>query len=255
VIVRLLPVALFLVACTTSAESQSGDDDGPEVPGGCEAATGCAPAGVSCCECPSHALPIASGWQESCEDVECGVPASCPATEAACVDGSCILRCLPVTCDTVCAGGYRADLFGCLVCECNEASPPSTQCAMDDDCTRVPADCCGCAQGGADTAVPAAEVGAYLTGLDCADAPACPGVDVCDPDAAARCVGGQCMLTSAPAIDGGGDSDAGAGTTPTPGQPCGTPDLPPCPPGQVCVLNDPAAGDESMAGLGVCREA
>jgi hypothetical protein len=76
---------------------------------------------------------------------------------------------------------------------------------------------------------------------------ACPGVNVCDPDVVARCIGGACTLAE-PAADDGEDPD------PSPDGPyCGSPDLPPCPPGEVCVLNDPAAMDASAAGLGSCQ--
>jgi hypothetical protein len=106
---------------------------------------------------------------------------------------------------------------------------------------RAQADCCGCERGGSDTAVPASQLPGHLAGLMCTGDEACPGVSTCTAGATPRCQVGRCVL-AAPTTDPG--APAGA---------CGRPELPPCPPGEVCVINESdAAGD---LGVGVCRPA
>lgn len=253
---RSLPALLLgLAGCfQVQSESLDGDDNGPDPNDGldaeCATAADCTGASASCCECPTYALPVASGWQDSCEDVTCEVPPSCAAAPA-CEQNQCVLRCLPVTCDLQCPGGFAADALGCLSCACSESPSPPAECSLDTDCVQVPADCCGCARGGADVAVPQGQVDSYDDGLGCSGTETCPGVNVCDAGVVPRCIGGACTLAEPPPADPDPppDGDGGSMTDTY----CGSPDLPPCPTGQVCVLNDPAAMDASEAGLGVCR--
>jgi hypothetical protein len=205
----------------------------------------CEPAASACCECPSFALPVSDGFGQACTDVGCGAPAGCPAVQAACLDGACALRCAPVACDITCEAGFAADEMGCLVCACAALPPQTAECQIDTDCAQVPADCCGCARGGQDTAVPAGQVEDHIDALDCPLEPACPGIDTCMENYVPRCVQGACALAAPP------DTDT---TTPDEPQRCGTTSLPSCPQDQVCVLNDPTAEQATAAGLGVCRD-
>jgi hypothetical protein len=253
------PVALLTLAaaCQQASEADSGGDDDalPDPSDSCTRDEDCLPAGASCCDCPTFALHVDSGWADACEDVACEPSMACPEVEAVCDQGVCALRCQVVECSQVCEGGFRGDELGCLTCECNDA-PAAPDCAIDADCVRVPADCCGCARGGEDTAVPADEAPNYGEALECEDDPACPGVDVCEAGLVPACLAGTCELVAAgvgeppPGMDAGTD-DPG----PTDGAECGTPDRPPCPEGQVCVLNDPEADDATDHRVGVCRPA
>lgn len=237
---RLALVLVLLAGCQLAAEQSDvapGDDDSG-VFAECESAMDCVLAASTCCGCGEYAMPD-RGLQDSCEDVECPEPepGACPAVAAACVGGACTTACVEVACALSCEAGFATDAAGCLVCACAVASDPAPSCLVDDDCVAVPADCCGCARGGSDTAVPASEAAAFDDALDCDANAACPEVDVCDPSATPRCVSGRCAL-------GGEPSDE---LSPT----CGRPDLPVCPDGTVCVLNaDPSASGQ---GLGTCR--
>ena len=197
-------------------------------------------AATTCCGCDEYAMP-ATGGVDACDEVECPMPDEerCPALVAACVDGACTAACVPVACDLVCDAGFARDAAGCLTCACAPGSADVPACTGDTDCVQVAADCCGCARGGADTAVPAAEADDFSESLMCPSDPAdaaCPEVDVCDPSLTAQCRGGQCVLAS---------SEDALTTT------CGRPDLAICTEGTVCVLNaDPAA---AMAGVGTCE--
>lgn len=242
--VRFLLLLAVLGGCNIAQEDalNAGDDSGAPATE-CAMAADCVLASSSCCGCPEFAMPD-QGWVDGCEVVECPPPeddAPCGAVTADCVSGVCTVACQPVTCELSCEGGFAVDATGCQVCACAGGSD-APQCTLDTDCVAVAADCCGCARGGADTAVPAGEVGLHDDRLDCPSDPgesACPEVDVCDPSATARCVGGQCTLGA-----GGAPSD--------PALACGRPDLPPCPEGSACVLNsDPEA---AMQGLGTCQE-
>jgi len=125
----------------------------------------------------------------------------------------------------------RLDANGCVTCSCDAVT--NRTCTASTDCAEVPADCCGCALGGSDTAVPSSEVSSYEAGLDCPSMPSCPGVSTCQTDLMPTCVQGACALQ--PALP----SDA-----------CGRPDLPTCPTGEICALNsDPLA---SAQGVGAC---
>lgn len=234
---------LGLAACVVSHEQTAGaGGDDSLAPEGAECATAddCVAVSATCCGCPGYAQP--GDRQDGCDDVECPAdpPGACPDLVTACVDGACTLACAPVTCEMTCPDGFAADEAGCLTCAC--AAPPDAPgaCVVDGDCAQVPADCCGCARGGADTAVPVGAVDAHVEGLGCPADPteaACPEIDVCDAAAAPRCVAGQCVLQPA-----GADAESPH---------CGRPDLPPCPEGAVCVLN--ADPDASMDGVGTCQ--
>src|SRR5690606_34537172 len=84
----------------------------------------------------------------------------------------CELACKPLACEQIgapCAYGYAADANGCLTCACAEPEPNG--CVADVDCARTRADCCGCQQGGFDTAVLAAERASFDAMLMCPAAP------------------------------------------------------------------------------------
>lgn len=252
-----LAFALVLAGCTSSsgenlaADDGTGDDGSDSGGGGaggspevveCALAADCVPANSTCCECPAFAVPAASGYEEACADVTCDPPPTgCSLTEPACTGGRCELVCSPVITDRSCATGFARDDFGCLLDACADAAP---ECDRDADCVEVPADCCGCASGGSDTAVPAGTEAEYHDSLDCPADPSCPGVNVCDPDSAPRCIAGSCQLVAPPPPT---DGD----TAPT--VLCGTADTAPCPGGQVCVLNHPDAPDATQAGAGSCQ--
>ncbi len=241
--------------CPTNSASELADGDDDDSLGAieCEIADDCVPAGASCCECPTYALSASSGWEQSCADVDCADPdyvEACPFTEVECVAGQCALRCERVECSGVC-DSFDVDDFGCLTCNCAGEPPPTdVPCEVDDECVRVPADCCGCEAGGADTAVPAIELAAFEADLDCDPSPVCPGVNTCDPELIPRCLGGACALAAPP--DSGLVPDAGPDDSPSDPAYCGG-SYGPCPPDQVCVLNDPDADEASSMGVGVCR--
>jgi len=223
-------------------------DDGAGAPQACVIDADCVPAGSSCCGCPSFAVPAASGWDSACEEVDCGGfdDSACPLTKASCEAGACALQCAPVACDRVCPEAFARDEFGCLVCgACAEPSDPDADaCIEDADCVRIRADCCGCAEGGEDTAIPASDAEAHDAALACDDAPSCPGVNTCDEDLTPRCMQGHCALVTG---DAGFDDPSDARRQ------CGTSELPLCPVGEICMLNDPAADTASARGVGVCR--
>jgi hypothetical protein len=243
----LAPVCALLAACYPASDRGAQTDLDPDVGGGasppaqCGTDTDCVAVGATCCDCPSYAVPVEENYG-GCSDLPCE-PATCPAVEAACVAGACQLRCQAVVTEQVCSHGFVRDALGCLLDRCETGADEfgEPECADDVDCSQVPADCCGCDLGGADTAVPADEVVAHHGNLACPPEPSCPGVDVCDPDALARCMAGVCVLSSSP-----GDGGSGA---------CGTEQTGPCPAGEVCVLNDPEAADATALGVGVCRPA
>jgi hypothetical protein len=215
------------------AESLDGDGDGDSDPAeaACQVDDDCVAASTACCACPTFATSRAGGGD--CGTVEC--PAlECAPTAAFCDTGVCRLRCVEVEITQVCAQGFEVDAAGCAVDRC-AAGPPV--CEVDSDCARVAADCCGCELGGSDTAVPAAEVGAHLDGLDCADDVFCPGVNSCDEAETPRCLGGTCRLVRGPGLD-------------DPLAVCGTPESPSCPDGQICVVNHPLA----PPGVANCRQ-
>ncbi|HEU5057040.1 MAG TPA: hypothetical protein VFU21_10970 [Kofleriaceae bacterium] len=257
VAVRLSLALVLAAGCSAasgedlSAEGGDRDEDdgtGDGAGGGgapaaleCDLASDCVPAGSTCCECPAFAVPVGSGYDEACSEVACDpAPTGCALTEPACVEGRCQLVCSTVVTEMACEDGFARDDFGCLLDACDLAGQP--ECDGDDDCVQVPADCCGCAGGGSDTAVPTGSEAQYEEGLDCPADPSCPGVDVCDPDSEPRCIVGTCQLVST-----SGSGDGGGSLL------CGTADSPPCPEGTVCVLNHPDAPDATQVGAGSCQ--
>lgn len=255
-----LVCVLAAAGCTSSSgeslAADEGDRDEDDDSGGgglgspegaeCELAIDCVAAGSTCCECPTFAVSAASGYEEACADVSCDpAPTGCALTEPACNGGRCELVCVQVATEMSCADGFARDDFGCLIDVCADPGTSTAECDGDEDCVQVPADCCGCARGGSDTAVPAGTEDDYDDGLACPPDPSCPGVDVCDPDSEPRCIGGSCRLAAPPSDPGEDDQ---------PSVLCGTADTPPCPDGQVCVLNHPDAGDATQLGAGSCQD-
>jgi hypothetical protein len=155
--------------------------------------------------------------------------------------------CSQVVTERQCERGFASDTFGCLLDQCAALEDgPGTrdgECQEDLDCTQVPADCCGCQRGGADTAVHVDDAADHLAHLGCSPDPACPGVDVCEPDAVPMCVAGQCHL-----VTSGADGGSGPGATL-----CGSPETGACPAGTVCVLNHPEASEATQLGVGSCQ--
>jgi len=224
---------------TPENEEPPGDDFGG-VPS-CFSDQECEAVASSCCDCPTFAISTAEGFSGACEDVMCdGEPAECPAREAICSSsGECILACSPVVCELSCADGFVVDESGCSVCACAE-EPLGGECVDEVDCIKTAADCCGCARGGTDTAVPAAELEGFQAALGCDGSESCPEVDSCDASEVAACVLGQCTLVAAAA-----DPDL----VPTL---CGTAENPTCPDESDCVLNSRELPDFAALGVGVC---
>jgi hypothetical protein len=228
------------------AVSEPGGDPDDGAAAECQVAADCVLAASSCCECPSFAVPAGSGFDSGCEDVECVPDGVCSAVEAACDGGQCVMICSPIITDKTCEFGFATDDSGCLLDECAGASPNrSAECEIDTDCVEVPADCCGCGRGGADTAVPSGEADSFSDGLGCPADASCPEIDVCDPTELPRCVGGSCTLApadgSTPPLDGS-----------EPVVLCGTPELAPCEAGTICVLNANSPNNGSELGVGRC---
>lgn len=255
----LLALTTLAPGCVNADSELSGADVGndgaaePEDDGrgsgganGCQVASDCVLAASTCCECPAFAVPSGGGYDAGCEDVDCGARGLCPAVEAVCDEGQCLMICSPVITDKLCSFGFQVDEGGCLVNEC--ASGPtglSPECEIDTDCVQVPADCCGCAAGGLDKAVPQDQADAEEDGLNCPVDPACPDIDVCNQDESAQCIAGSCALTA---------SNGGPMQDPPPEEVvlCGTPDLPTCGDGSTCVLNGISANEATTLGVGSC---
>ncbi len=209
----------------------------------CTTPTDCVLAASTCCECPSFSAPASEGYDAGCEAVECGPQGVCPAVEPQCDTGVCVMICSPLIADRTCAFGFVRDEAGCLRNECVVSDEPSTMCEFDEDCTQIPADCCGCALGGVDQSVPVAEEDSFLGGLDCPPKPSCPDVNVCDPEQVPRCIAGVCTLDVAL-----------TDIEPDPSTPqlCGTPQLSMCPVGSLCILNAKAGELAPTLGVGSC---
>jgi hypothetical protein len=235
-ILLLLVLGGCVFSAAESADLAPGDDD-MRGDGQCSSDDGCILAGASCCACPSFALPTSSGWDDACDQVDCPAPpaGACSSLVARCDDGACVAVCAPVSCDLSCEGGFAVDDAGCTLCACG-SGPVAPECSASTDCVRVPADCCGCDRGGADTAVPVNVAGGFVDMLGCSGAEACPGVSTCAPGATPVCAGGRCMLGA-------------AGTAPPDDDLCGRPELPPCPAGESCVIN----ADDAEMGQGRCQ--
>jgi hypothetical protein len=232
-------------------DSGSGGDGGEE-PGGaptanaCTLADECVAVSSICCECPTFAVPADSPFADACDQVDCETPNDCPQVEAACVESQCQLICSTVEATMSCANGFERDTFGCLIDACRADPGDFFSCEQDEDCTEAQADCCGCELGGISTAVAIDFLDQYIESLGCEPDPQCPDINSCDASLVPRCVAQTCTL--GPPDEGGDDGDGGG----EPGNFCGTPDLPACPEGQVCVLNHPDATDATMMGVGSC---
>ncbi len=237
----LLAAAALWAGCVFSSAETAADvdpaDDDTRGAGTCTLDTDCTLAGPSCCECPTYAVAGDGGWADACEQVACPVPADCPALEARCDRGACVAACAPSPCDLSCPTGFAVDPAGCTTCAC-AGGGAVPQCQFDTDCVRVAGDCCGCDRGGSDVAVPAGELTGFVDNLGCTGTESCPGVSTCTAGESARCVAGRCALAADPT------------TMPPPTDVgCGRPELPPCPSGQVCVIN----ADDAEAGMGRCE--
>src|SRR5262245_30236951 len=137
-------LALMLGGCVLylDGEATDGPDDDVVEPTQCFADTDCLLAGDTCCDCPSFALPVSSGWAEGCANADCMMPpgeaAACPPLVARCDFGACVADCAPVVCDMTCSLGFVSDgTTGCLTCACNAMPVPAT-CMVDEDCVEVP---------------------------------------------------------------------------------------------------------------------
>ncbi len=239
----LLLVLVVTAGCPSRADEALGvgdDDDkngsAPE-PGSsssCTRDTDCATAAATCCECPTFAVNVDDPAHRACSGVMCPDPMTCEGNvRAACDAGRCVLACVPMACPAACPTGYAIDpATGCLGCACSATN--TVGCTADTDCVQTRADCCGCDQGGEDTAVLAGQRASFDASLGCSGEQACPSVDVCDASAAPRCIQGRCELV-------GGDLPANA---------CGRPDLPACPAGTTCTIN--ASDQANQYGVGVC---
>jgi hypothetical protein len=194
----------------------------------------CELAGRTCCECPTFALSAGDPKLDACSNVGCPPPQNnCPRIHAVCDRNVCSVACEPVAVTMTCATGFARDAAGCLIDACAQATPP--MCSKNNDCVATRADCCGCARGGVDTAVPAATRADYEQSLGCTGDESCPEVNTCVAEETPQCAQGTCKLV--------------AGTLPA--DACGRPDLAACTGGTVCTVNanDPA----NKHGVGVCR--
>jgi hypothetical protein len=233
----ILVVFVLLAGCPQgSADLQAAGDDKSTDPGApdmsCFDASDCELAGKSCCECKTFALPMSDPKLSACDNVPCPPPTmACPKIHATCDRGKCAVACEPQAITMTCADGFASDMAGCLIDAC---ALPMSACAVDADCVRTRADCCGCARGGQDTAVPVAVRGEYEAGLGCTGSASCPEVSTCVAEETAQCAQGECRL-----IAGEVPPDA-----------CGRPDLPACPVGKTCTVNVNATADRH--GVGVC---
>ena len=197
----------------------------------CHVDSDCVAAAAKCCDCPTYATPRTDSSIDACGGVTC--PSStCPQNvRPACTEGRCELACVAMACSASCSDGFVVDGSGCLTCGC--AQVQVRECTAAGDCTRVAADCCGCAHGGLDTAVPTPNVASYQGGLACPSSPSCPAGNSCPAELAPACVQGVCDLV-----------------LPLPAAACGRLDLPGCPSGQICTVN--ANSTATAQAVGVC---
>jgi len=235
---RFLILAVLVSGCSDSqldAQGLGGDDgdgSGAAAPE-CATANDCAFGAAKCCDCPTYAAPKSDPAVNACTGVMCPVTTTCPMNVAlACNAGRCELACAPMECTLSCADGFAVGANGCVACQCAEVT--SRSCTADQDCAEAPADCCGCAKGGHDTAVPASQLADYIAGLNCPTNPSCPGNNTCDAADGPACVQGACDLV-----------------VPAPAAACGRPDLPACAAGSHCVVNADTAA--TAHGLGLCE--
>jgi hypothetical protein len=233
----LATVLVASSACSEPLEASFVPDDNSESPSGpsCREDRDCVAAGPTCCGCPTFAVSSADPVARACANVDCPASECSDNVIARCSEEHrCELACAPRACGAAgaaCQYGFATDANGCLTCEC--ATPAPNGCAVDTDCTRTRADCCGCQQGGFDTAVLVGERASFDAKLDCMPTPACPGLNTCTADVP-TCVQGRCALVS-PALPAGA---------------CGRANLPACPAGTECLVNVNDQAD--MHGVGVC---
>jgi hypothetical protein len=246
---RLVVLLLALTAgCFGNATelASAGDDSGdPQAPpsdlASCVTADDCQLVGASCCECPTFATSIYDPRLGACDAVDCNTDALvCPTNVvAACNQNQCELACAPLEC-LPCDNGYFLEANGCLSCTCRPLQTQTPSCDVDADCSRTRADCCGCSQGGDDTAVATADLAAFDAELACPQAPQCPGqANGSEPTCNAseftpRCALGECALLREA----------------MPANACGRPDLPACPSGTTCKIN--VNDSANLYGVGVC---
>lgn len=234
-----LLLAVVLCGCPQASRDAAGigDDNATPDPGAkapCSDDLDCELAARTCCECPTFALSAGDPKLDACSDVECPpMEGTCSAIHAVCERNQCTVACEPLAVTRTCESGFATDAAGCLIDACAALGPPS--CSDDADCVATRADCCGCARGGRDTAVPAAQRNGHDAQLGCTGDEVCPEVDTCVPGETPRCAQGTCKL-----IAGALPADA-----------CGRPDLPPCADGQTCTVN--ASDPADQYGVGVCR--
>jgi hypothetical protein len=230
-------VALLVAMAACSHGSGNATTVGPEGSGTrveCSQHSECVGAGVTCCDCPTFAVPASDASHQACEGVRCPYK-HCPRNvRPACDEGRCILACVAMECRLPCLFGFATDASGCLTCAC--AFPDLPGCTQAADCVRVRADCCGCERGGHDTAVLQRDASEHDADLHCPVMPQCPAANTCDDAETPQCIQSRCVLTTAASL---------------PANACGRFDLPACPVGQVCVVNGPDAAAHA-AGLGVC---
>lgn len=224
--------------CVGAATFEDSAGDGAGAPNGipsCRVDADCVPASDTCCGCPTFAVTRGDPYVRACENVDCPAAECAGNVTARCnEDARCELACKPLACDPsgpACALGYAVDANGCLSCQC--ADPAPNGCTADTQCVQTRADCCGCQQGGFDTAVLVADRPGFDAMLMCAAEPACPGIDTCTTDEP-TCVQGRCELVSP-------ELPVGA---------CGRADLPACTDGRSCLVN--VSDQANMHGVGVC---
>lgn len=236
VVVLLLTAGCFGRGFSVGAAE---DDKGLPPPQGafsaCSDDFDCTPAAATCCGCPTFATNLSDPKIAVCDDVDCQPSTCAESVEASCNQTTfeCELSCKPIQCSLDCPTGFAIETNGCLSCNCATA-PAVNGCRDDNECIRTRADCCGCALGGADTAVLATEIQGFDSGLMCPMTPQCPGVNACDATEQPRCVQGQCELLQ--------DLSGNA---------CGRSDLPPCATGQICTVN--ASDQANLYGVGTCQ--
>ncbi|MEO8840110.1 MAG: hypothetical protein ABI591_17825 [Kofleriaceae bacterium] len=237
----VLLLLVTLAACPSSFNDagplQGGDDGFGSSPEECTVAADCVEAAAKCCDCPTYAAPRNDPAVNACAGVTCppGGPA-CPINVAPSCDAAhmCVLSCVEMECPNTCDDGFVVDANGCLSCECAQVG--ARECLADASCAEAPADCCGCAMGGADTSVPADQLATYEAELGCPSNPSCPGNNSCDATNAPACIQGGCALV--PAL---------------PANACGRSDLPTCGPSMACEVN--VGGGHNPANdhrVGVC---
>ncbi len=217
-----------------SSDEFGDDDPRSEAPEICVSNSDCVLVASNCCDCPTFAAPESFG--ASCDEVECPGDNVCAPADAICDSGQCELRCSVVATTQLCDRGFVVDEAGCTRDEC-VGTDEATECTVAEDCVVVPADCCGCEQGGNDTAVPLGAEEEHIGGLMCDD-PVCPGFSTCE-GGSAGCLGGTCRYFP------------DAGIAPTAAF-CGTLETGSCPADQRCVLNGTDFGT-GIPGIGVCQ--